>query len=119
MGWRAGEFEVESYLSIRVAALCSRFDEDSIHRSSPRPLITLTWDDLLRQILIDCIQVFSGQDASSSFHFRLALSYFHVLDYGKGSSSPKKNVSFVELDFPYGHESFLVSAGIPPLTRII
>jgi homoserine O-acetyltransferase len=31
----------------------------------------------------------------------------------------KKHVSFVELDLPYGHDSFLVSAGIPKLTRII
>jgi homoserine O-acetyltransferase len=31
----------------------------------------------------------------------------------------KKHVSFVELDLPYGHDSFLVNAGIPSLTRII
>jgi len=30
-----------------------------------------------------------------------------------------KHVSFVELDLPYGHDSFLVSAGMPTLTRIV
>jgi homoserine acetyltransferase len=31
----------------------------------------------------------------------------------------KKHVSFLELDLPYGHDSFLVNAGIPKLTRIV
>ncbi len=33
--------------------------------------------------------------------------------------SSEKDVSFIELDLPYGHDSFLVTAGIPTLTRIL
>ncbi|MEW6348603.1 MAG: homoserine O-acetyltransferase [Thermodesulfobacteriota bacterium] len=112
-----GVFEVESYLEHKGNTFMQRFDEDSYIR------ITRAID------LFDLEAAYQGlTEAFKRVKARvLVLSFSSDWLYPTGMSlqivrsmqACKKDVSFVEIDLPYGHDSFLVSAGIPRLTRII
>ena len=116
-GVEGGEFAVESYLEHQGSIFMRRFDEDSY------VIITKAIDyfDLERAYgRLD--QAFKDVSArmlvisfSSDWLYPTSMSQAIV----KALQENKKDVSFIEVDLPYGHDSFLVSAGMPPLTRII
>lgn len=112
-----GEFEVESYLQHQGAKFMERFDEDSY--------ITITkaidYFDLESQYG-DLISAFKSVKAkmlvlsfTSDWLYPTSMSLAIV----RSLQSLKKDVSFVELDMPYGHDSFLIPAAMPKLTRIM
>jgi len=112
-----GEFEVESYLEHQGSVFVQRFDEDSYI------IITKAIDRFdLEGSYGDLVTAFNNVTAKV-----LVVSYTSDWLYPTAMSKAilramqalKKEVSFVELDLPYGHDSFLVSAGIPTLTRIV
>ena len=114
-GKETGEFAVESYLEHQGSSFMQRFDEDSY------VIITKAIDYFdLEGVYGSLIEAFKHVTAKM-----LVLSFTSDWLYPTSMSLPivsalqalKKNVSFVELDLPYGHDSFLVNAGIPPLTR--
>jgi homoserine O-acetyltransferase len=116
-GFETGDFEVESYLEHKGVSFMQRFDEDSYI------IITKAID------LFDLERKFGGLERavkdvsakmliisfSSDWLYPTAMSLAIV----RALQAQKKDVSFVELDLPYGHDSFLVKAGIPVLTRIL
>ena len=116
-GVEGGEFEVESYLEHQGSAFMRRFDEDSYI------IITKAID------YFDMERTYNGlQNAFKNVSARILVMSFSSdwlyptsmsLAIVRALQSQKKDVSFVELDLPYGHDSFLVNAGMPPLTRII
>jgi homoserine O-acetyltransferase len=116
-GVEGGEFEVESYLEHQGSIFMRRFDEDSY------VIITKAIDyfDLERAYggLDDAFQKISAKmlviSFSSDWLYPTSMSQTIV----RALQTNKKDVSFIELDLPYGHDSFLVNAGMPPLTRII
>ena len=112
-----GEFEVESYLQHQGAKFMERFDEDSY--------ITITkaidYFDLEGQYG-DLINAFSSVQSkllvmsfTSDWLYPTSMSLAIV----RALQTLKKDVSFVELDMPYGHDSFLIPAAMPKLTRIM
>lgn len=116
-GKEGGEFEVESYLEHQGSAFMQRFDEDSY------VIITKAIDRFdLEAAHGDLVTAFKNLKARM-----LVLSYTSDWLYPTSMSlaivralqASNKHVSFVELDLPYGHDSFLVTAGIPTLTRIV
>ncbi|MFH1116334.1 MAG: homoserine O-acetyltransferase [Pseudomonadota bacterium] len=116
-GKEGGEFEVESYLEHQGSTFMQRFDEDSY------VVITKAID------LFDLEGTYGGlRNAFSNISAKiLVLSFTSDWLYPTAMSlhivralqAEKKDVSFAELDLPYGHDSFLVNAGMPPLTRIL
>ncbi|MEJ2716897.1 MAG: alpha/beta fold hydrolase, partial [Deltaproteobacteria bacterium] len=116
-GVEGGEFEVESYLEHQGSTFMRRFDEDSYI------IITKAID------YFDLERTYGGLDKafrnisskilvisfSSDWLYPTAMSLAIV----RALQAEKKDVSFVEVDLPYGHDSFLVSAGMPLLTRIM
>ena len=112
-----GEFEVESYLQHQGAKFMERFDEDSY--------ITITK-------AIDHFDL-EGQYGDLVTAFKSVKSKLLVLSFTsdwlyptsmslaivRALQASKKDVSFVEVDMPFGHDSFLISAAMPKLTRII
>jgi len=95
----------------------ARFDEDSY------VIITKAIDcfDLVRQYG-DLVGAFRNINAkmlivsfTSDWLYPTAMS----LDIVRSLQASKKHVSFVEMDLPYGHDSFLVPQGMPNLTRIV
>ncbi len=116
-GREEGEFEIESYLEHQGEVFMQRFDEDSY--------IVITK-------AIDCFDL-EADYGSLVKAFEPLEAKMMVISYGSDWLYPtsmslaivralqalKKDVSFVELDLPYGHDSFLVNAGIPTLTRIV
>jgi len=116
-GVEGGEFEVESYLEHQGSSFMRRFDEDSY-------LVITKAIDLfdLEGSYGDLVTAFQNIEArmlilsfSSDWLYPTAMSLTIV----RALQALKKDVSFVELDLPYGHDSFLVSAGMPALTRIM
>jgi len=116
-GKEGGEFEVESYLEHHGSAFMRRFDEDSY------VIITKAIDLFdLEVVHGDLVTAFRNVTAKM-----LVISYTSDWLYPTSMSlaivralqATNKHVSFVELDLPYGHDSFLVNAGIPTLTRIV
>lgn len=112
-----GEFEIESYLQHKGSSFMARFDEDSYI------IITKAIDyfDLVRQYG-DLVSAFRNINAkmlivsfTSDWLYPTAMS----LDIVRSLQASKKHVSFVEMDLPYGHDSFLVPQGMPNLTRIV
>ncbi|MEW6140634.1 MAG: homoserine O-acetyltransferase [Thermodesulfobacteriota bacterium] len=111
------EFEVESYLEHQGNTFMQRFDEDSYI------VITKAIDLFdLEAIYGDLRKAFANVSArlmilsfSSDWLYPTEMS----LPIVRALQAEKKDVSFVELDLPYGHDSFLVNAGMPYLTRII
>ena len=116
-GKESVEFEVESYLEHQGNSFMRRFDEDSYI------VITKAIDLFDLEATYGCLErAFSNVTAkvmilsfSSDWLYPTAMS----LPIVRALQAEKKDVSFVELDLPYGHDSFLVNAGMPPLTRII
>lgn len=116
-GKESVEFEVESYLEHQGNSFMQRFDEDSyivITKAIDLFDLEATYGSLER--------AFSNVTAklmilsfSSDWLYPTAMS----LPIVRALQAEKKDVSFVELDLPYGHDSFLVNAGMPSLTRII
>ncbi len=112
-----GEFEVESYLQHQGAKFMERFDEDSY--------ITITkaidYFDLEGQYgdLISAFQEVQSKMLVLSFTSDWLYPTSMSLAIVRALQSLKKDVSFVELDMPYGHDSFLIPAAMPKLTRIM
>lgn len=116
-GKTEGEFEIESYLEYQGTAFMRRFDEDSYI------IITKAIDHFdLESIYGDLTRAMENIAAKM-----LILSFSSDWLYPKTMSltimralqAVKKDVSFVSLDFPYGHDSFLVKDAMPVLGRII
>lgn len=116
-GKEGGEFAVESYLEHQGSSFMQRFDEDSyviITKAIDYFDLEATYGDLLTAF----------RDATAKI---LVISFSSDWLYPTSMSMPivralqalRKRVSFAELDLPYGHDSFLVNAGIPTMTRII
>jgi homoserine O-acetyltransferase len=112
-----GEFEIESYLQHKGSSFMERFDEDSYI------IITKAIDyfDLVRQYG-DMVSAFENITAkmfvisfTSDWLYPTSMSMAIV----RALQAAKKHVSFVEVDLPYGHDSFLVPQGMPTLTRIV
>jgi homoserine O-acetyltransferase len=116
-GVEGGEFEVESYLEHQGSAFMRRFDEDSYI------IITKAIDyfDMERTYngLHNAFKNVSARILVMSFSSDWLYPTSMSLAIVRALQSQKKDVSFVELDLPYGHDSFLVNAGMPPLTRIM
>jgi homoserine O-acetyltransferase len=116
-GTESGEFEVESYLEHQGSSFMRRFDEDSyviitkaidyFDLEATYGSLTNAFKDITAKMLV--------LSFSSDWLYPTAMSLAIV----RALQAGKKHVSFVELDLPYGHDSFLVNAGIPPLTRIV
>ncbi|HMK34908.1 MAG TPA: homoserine O-acetyltransferase [Desulfomonilaceae bacterium] len=116
-GTESGEFEVESYLEHQGSSFMRRFDEDSY------VIITKAIDyfDLEGTYgsLANAFKNITAKLLVLSFNSDWLYPTAMSLAIVRALQEEKKNVSFVELDLPYGHDSFLVSAGIPLLTRIV
>jgi len=116
-GKEGGEFEVESYLEHQGSAFMQRFDEDSyiiITKAIDYFDLEATYGDLLtafRNVTAKVLVI----SFSSDWLYPTSMS----LPIVRALQALRKSVSFVELDLPYGHDSFLVNAGIPTMTRII
>ncbi len=116
-GGGGGEFEVESYLEHQGSSFMQRFDEDSyIIITKAIDYFDMEWSygtlsAAFRNILAKMLVI----SFSSDWLYPTSMSLAIV----RALQAEKKDVSFVELDLPYGHDSFLVNAGMPPLTRII
>lgn len=112
-----GEFEVESYLQHQGAKFMERFDEDSY--------ITITkaidYFDLEGQYgdLISAFEAVQSKMLVLSFTSDWLYPTSMSLAIVRALQALKKDVSFVELDMPYGHDSFLIPAAMPKLTRIM
>jgi homoserine O-acetyltransferase len=116
-GIEDGEFEVESYLEHQGSAFMQRFDEDSYI------IITKAIDyfDLERKYgsLETAFEDVSAKVLVISFSSDWLYPTTMSVPIVRALQTQRKDVSFIELDLPYGHDSFLVNAGIPSLTRII
>jgi homoserine O-acetyltransferase len=116
-GKEDGEFAVESYLERQGSSFMQRFDEDSYI------IITKAIDyfDLERSYggLTNAFKDLSASVMVISFNSDWLYPTSMSLTIVRALQARKKKVSFVELDLPYGHDSFLVNAGIPLMTRII
>lgn len=116
-GGERGEFEIESYLEHQGAAFMRRFDEDSyviITKAIDRFDLGDSNGDLVGAVNSICAKMLI-LSFSSDWLYPKTMSLAIV----RALQTAKKHVSFVELDLPYGHDSFLVKAGIQPLTRIM
>ena len=116
-GEAGGEFEVESYLEHQGNVFMQRFDEDSyiiITKAIDYFDLEATYGDLLTafQNVTAKMLVISF---SSDWLYPTSMS----LPIVRALQALQKHISFAELDLPYGHDSFLVNAGIPTMTRII
>jgi homoserine O-acetyltransferase len=116
-GKEGGEFEVESYLEHQGSTFMERFDEDSyvvITKAIDRFDLEAAHGDLViafRNIRAKMLVL----SYTSDWLYPTSMS----LSIVRALQALNKHVSFVELDLPYGHDSFLVSAGMPTLTRIV
>lgn len=112
-----GEFEVESYLQHQGAKFMERFDEDSY--------ITITkaidYFDLEGQYgdLINAFKSVQSKMLVMSFTSDWLYPTSMSLAIVRALQTLKKDVAFVELDMPYGHDSFLIPAAMPKLKRIM
>ncbi|MGO9120552.1 MAG: homoserine O-acetyltransferase MetX [Desulfomonilaceae bacterium] len=116
-GEEGGEFEVESYLEHQGSVFMQRFDEDSyliITKAIDYFDLEATYGDLLtafQNVTAKMLVISFGSD----WLYPTSMS----LPIVRALQALQKHVSFAELDLPYGHDSFLVNAGIPTMTRII
>jgi homoserine O-acetyltransferase/O-succinyltransferase len=116
-GKEGGEFEVESYLEHQGSVFMERFDEDSyviITKAIDRFDLEAAHGDLVNAFknITSKLLVISY---TSDWLYPTSMSLAIV----RALQATNKHVSFVELDLPYGHDSFLVTAGIPTLTRMV
>jgi len=116
-GVEPGEFEVESYLRHQGSSFVQRFDEDSYI------VITKAIDyfDLEKETgeLSEAFKDVQAKILVISFSSDWLYPTSMSLTIVRALLKQHKDVSFIELDLPYGHDSFLVNAGIPSMTRII
>ena len=116
-GEEGGEFEVESYLEHQGNVFMQRFDEDSyiiITKAIDYFDLEATYGDLLtafQNVTAKMLVISFGSD----WLYPTSMS----LPIVRALQALQKHVSFAELDLPYGHDSFLVNAGIPTMTRIV
>ena len=116
-GEEGGEFEVESYLEHQGSVFMQRFDEDSyiiITKAIDYFDLEATYGDLLtafQNVTAKMLVISFGSD----WLYPTSMS----LPIVRALQALQKHISFAELDLPYGHDSFLVNAGIPTMTRII
>ncbi len=116
-GAEEGEFEVESYLEHQGSSFVQRFDEDSyiiITKAIDHFDLAMSYDGLenaFKNIQSKMLVI----SFTSDWLYPTSMSLAIV----RALQAEKKDVSFVELDLPYGHDSFLVNAGMPTLTRIM
>jgi len=116
-GKESVEFAVESYLEHQGSTFMRRFDEDSyivITKAIDLFDLEATYGDL-RKAFSNISAKVMILSFSSDWLYPTAMSLVMV----RALQAEKKDVSFVELDLPYGHDSFLVNAGMPYLTRIL
>lgn len=116
-GKEGGEFEVESYLEHQGSSFMRRFDEDSyVIITKAIDYFDLEWQ---HGDLATAFKNISAKMLIMSFSSDWLYPTSMSLAIVRALQASRKHVSFVELDLPYGHDSFLVSAGIPSLTRIL
>lgn len=116
-GKEGGEFEVESYLEHQGSSFMRRFDEDSyVIITKAIDYFDLEWT---YGSLANAFKSISAKMLIMSFNSDWLYPTAMSLPIVRALMAAKKDVSFVELDLPYGHDSFLVNAGIPTLTRIV
>jgi homoserine O-acetyltransferase len=111
------EFEVESYLEHQGSVFMQRFDEDSylvITKAIDRFDLQASYGSLERAFEKVAAKMLVAS-FSSDWLYPTSMS----LNIVRALQSLKKNVSFIEVDLHYGHDSFLVNAGMPKLTRIV
>lgn len=116
-GIQGGEFEVESYLEHQGSSFMQRFDEDSyiiITKAIGHFDLEGTYGDL-----VSAFKNITGKLLVMSFTSDWLYPTSMSLAMVRALQALKKDVSFMELDLPYGHDSFLVSAGMPSLTRVL
>jgi homoserine O-acetyltransferase len=112
-----GIFEIESYLEHKGSAFMRRFDEGSYLRITKAidlfdlegsyGSLASAFDRITAKMLVLSI--------SSDWLYPTSMSLAIV----RSMQEAKKDVSFIELDLPYGHDSFLVEAAMPKLRRIM
>ncbi len=112
-----GVFEVESYLEHQGNSFMRRFDEDSYIRIT-RAIDLFDLEAAYRG-LTEAFNRVKAKVLVLSFSSDWLYPTSMSLRIVRTMQACKKDVSFVEIDLPYGHDSFLVNAGIPRLTRII
>jgi homoserine O-acetyltransferase/O-succinyltransferase len=116
-GEGGGEFEIESYLEHQGAAFVRRFDEDSYI------IITKAIDRFDMESayggLAEAAENITSKVLVLSFSTDWLYPTVMSLRIVRALQAARKDVSFVELDSPYGHDSFLVNALMPRLTRIV
>jgi homoserine O-acetyltransferase/O-succinyltransferase len=116
-GTKGGEFEVESYLEHQGSSFMQRFDEDSyiiITKAIGHFDLEGTYGDL-----VSAFKNITGKLLVMSFTSDWLYPTSMSLAMVRALQALKKDVSFIELDLPYGHDSFLVNAGMPTLTRVL
>ena len=116
-GKEGGEFEVESYLEYQGNSFMQRFDEDSyviITKAIDYFDLEATYGDLLT-----AFRDVTGKILVISFSSDWLYPTSMSMPIVRALQALRKRVSFAELDLPYGHDSFLVNAGIPTMTRIM
>jgi homoserine O-acetyltransferase len=116
-GKDGGEFEVESYLEHQGSSFMRRFDEDSyVIITKAIDYFDLEWQ---HGDLVTAFRNISAKMLVISFSSDWLYPTSMSLAIVRALQAARKHVSFVELDLPYGHDSFLVNAGMPSLTRIV
>jgi homoserine O-acetyltransferase/O-succinyltransferase len=116
-GKESGVFEIESYLEHQGSSFMRRFDEDSyiiITKAIDYFDLDATYGDLVtafKEITAKMLVISFSSDWL--YPTSMSLAIVRALQY------LKKHISFVELDLPYGHDSFLVNGAMPSLTRIV
>jgi homoserine O-acetyltransferase len=116
-GVEGGEFEVESYLEHQGSAFMRRFDQDSyiiITKAIDYFDMERTYNGLNNAFAGVCSKILV-MSFGSDWLYPTSMSLAIV----RALQSQYKDVSFIELDLPYGHDSFLVNVGMPTLTRIV
>jgi homoserine O-acetyltransferase len=116
-GIEGGEFEIESYLEHQGSSFVRRFDEDSY------VIITKAIDrfdlEAAHGALVKAFEKVQSRILVVSFSSDWLYPTSMSLSIVRALQSNKKDVSFIEVDLPYGHDSFLVSGGMPSMTRIV
>ncbi len=111
----SNEFAVESYLNYQGARFTERFDANSylyITKAMDYFDVTRTYGPL-RTAFADLTARFLVISYSSDWHFPTAQSRELV----RALISAGRDVSFVDIESPYGHDAFLIEEG--RLTRIV
>lgn len=115
-GQGTGEFDVECYLQHKGNAFTRRFDADSyaiITKAIDLFDLEASWGDL-----VTAFEKVSARALILSFSSDWLYPTSMSLRIVRAFQAARKQCSFVELDFPYGHDSFLMKDAMPTLNRI-